>query len=156
MGDKTVRKSNPITRFLILIVVRIPEKTFVVDVWEKETAFTKLLKRTTAGGEEIIECWFEERERERGLFLDCGVDGWMDGSNKQKQIDRGRERERERERPFLFLFYIGLIEEKYAITAAAALSCVVLWYDNERIINRGQERWGKEWDDRQAQQKNWD
>ncbi|KAJ6869911.1 hypothetical protein NC652_035730 [Populus alba x Populus x berolinensis] len=31
MGDKTVRKSNPITRFLILIVVRIPEKTFVVD-----------------------------------------------------------------------------------------------------------------------------
>jgi len=64
----------------------------------------------------------------------------MDGSNKQKQIDRGRERERERERPFLFLFYIGLIEEKYAITAAAALSCVVLWYDNERIINRGQER----------------
>jgi hypothetical protein len=70
------------------------------------------------------------------------VDGWMDGSNKQKQIDRGRERERERERerPFLFLFYIGLIEEKYEITAAAALSCVVLWYDNERIINRGQER----------------
>lgn len=68
------------------------------------------------------------------------MDGWMDGSNKQKQIDRGGERERER--PFLFLFYIGLIEEKYAITAAAAaaLSCVVLWYDNERIINRGQER----------------
>ena len=59
----------------------------------------------------------------------------MDGSNKQKQIDRERERGL-----FFLLFYIGLIEEKYAITAAAALSCVVLWYDNERIINRGQER----------------
>jgi len=58
------------------------------------------------------------------------------GSNKQKQIDRERERERGL---FFLLFYIGLIEEKYAITAAA-LSCVVLWYDNERIINRGQER----------------
>lgn len=63
------------------------------------------------------------------------MDGWMDGSNKQKQIDRERERGL-----FFLLFYIGLIEEKYAITAAAALSCVVLWYDNERIINRGQER----------------
>lgn len=50
--------------------------------------------------------------------------GWMDGSNKQKQIEGERERERER----------GLIKEKYAITAATALSC---GYDNERIMNIG-------------------
>jgi hypothetical protein len=81
------------------------------------------------------------------------MDGWV----KQTKTDWQGERERGL---FFLLFYICLIEEKYAITAAAAaaaaLSCVVLWYDNERIINRGQERWGKEWDDRQAQQKNWD
>jgi len=156
MGDKTVRKSNPITRFLILIVVRIPEKTFVVDVWEKETAFIKLLKKTTAGGGDYRVLVWRERARERPFsWLRRG---WMDGWwVKQTKTDWQREREREREREAFsfFFFYIGLIEEKYAITAAA-LSCVVLRYDNERIINRGQERWGKEWDDRQAQQKNWD
>jgi hypothetical protein len=78
-----------------------------------------------------------ESEREAFFLIAAWMDGWMDGSNKQKQIDRERERGL-----FFLLFYIGLIEEKYAITAAAAaaLSCVVLWYDNERIINRGQER----------------
>lgn len=69
------------------------------------------------------------------------IAAWMDGSNKQKQIDREGGREGGRERGLFFLlFYIGLIEEKYAITAAAAaaaLSCVVLWYDNETIINIG-------------------
>lgn len=80
-------------------------------------------------------------KRERGLFLDCGVDGWMGQTNKNRLTGREGGRERERERGLFFLlFYIGLIEEKYAITAAAAaaaLSCVVLWYDNETIINIG-------------------
>jgi hypothetical protein len=81
-----------------------------------------------------------ESEREAFFLIAAWMDGWMGQTNKNRLTGGERERERERERPFLFLFYIGLIEEKYAITAAAALSCVVLWYDNERIINRGQER----------------
>lgn len=64
------------------------------------------------------------------------MDGWMVGQTNKNRLT---EREREREAFSFFFFYIGLIEEKYAITAAA-LSCVVLRYDNERIINRGQER----------------
>jgi len=129
MGDKTVRKSNPITRFLILIVVRIPEKTFVVDVWEKETAFTKLLKRTTAGGEEIIECWFEERESEREAFflIAAWMDGWMGQTNKNRLTGGEREREREREAfSFSFLYRFNRRKVCNYSSSSVELCCVVV------------------------------
>jgi hypothetical protein len=79
-----------------------------------------------------------ESEREAFFLIAAWMDGWMVGQTNKNRLTE-REREREREAFSFFFFYIGLIEEKYAITAAA-LSCVVLRYDNERIINRGQER----------------
>jgi hypothetical protein len=42
-----------------------------------------------------------ESEREAFFLIAAWIDGWMDGSNKQKQIDRERERE-----AFSFFFFI--------------------------------------------------